>query len=218
MAPSADSTASGGAHENDADHSALPSDENHERTYSTGLPALDGVLGGGVPGGATVLILADASNGPLEFLEQFAAAGLASGDRVYYYGIGRPGPEVRRRMRRYLERGQAVERLEYLDYYGLQFPNRGTAATTLATQLVATVKAPQGTALMYLAKHVHEPRLENRFQHMADGVVDFRTEGSGLQLRSYFRLQKMRGVPLPPRAFEYGLTRHGIRIETTRRV
>ncbi len=236
-------------------------------TYPTGLAGLDGVLGGGVPSGVTLLVLADASNGPLVFLEQFAAAGLMAGDRVYYYGIGRPEREVTHRVRRYLTGSPAVEGFEYLDYYNLQFPEMETpsrnllgleaagptmdkdvaprilrhpaerpfrvvvdtlsdailtlgveATTAMATRLVAMVKARGGTALMYLTKGLHEPRLEKRFLHLADGIIDFSTDGDGSRVRSHFRLLKMRGVPTPPRAFQYDLRREGIRVETTKRV
>lgn len=237
------------------------------RLYPTGLHALDGVLGGGVPAGVTLLVLSDSSNGPLIFLEQFAAAGLAAGDGVYYYGIGRPESEVRRRIRRYLDPAQPVEDFEYLDYYSLQFPELGEvsrgilelveaeptmaedvgprilrhpahrpfrvvvdtvsdalltlgqeAATTMAIRLVAMVKARGGTAILYLAKGLHDPRLENRFKHLADAIIDFSTEGSGPGVRSYFRVVKMRGVPMPPQSFQYGLRQEGIRVETTKRV
>lgn len=57
---------------------------------TTGVSGLDAQLGGGVPRGTTLLLIAEPGNALGMFSEQFSGGGLEVGDAVYYYEFDRP--------------------------------------------------------------------------------------------------------------------------------
>jgi KaiC/GvpD/RAD55 family RecA-like ATPase len=66
-----------------------PSSSKYERT-STGIPALDTILGGGFPRGTFICVEGDVGTGTSTFCAQFAWSRLLSGGRVAYYCIDEP--------------------------------------------------------------------------------------------------------------------------------
>lgn len=99
------------------------------RSVTTGIQGLDAQLGGGIPAGSTILILAEPSNAPYTFCEQFAAGGLNAAETVYYYNLERPQREVVEDLRAFLTNQDVIRQLQYLDCYSVKL--RDLNATTL---------------------------------------------------------------------------------------
>lgn len=62
---------------------------------STGVAGLDAQLGGGIPRGTTLLLIAEPSNALGLFAEQFSGGGLEAGDAVFFYEFDRPVTGIR---------------------------------------------------------------------------------------------------------------------------
>lgn len=86
---------------------------------STGIQGLDAQFGGGFPAGSSILLLADPSNAPYVFNEQFAAAGLEGGDRVYFYSLERPKEEILHGMRAFMTKDPTAS-LQFFDCYSVK--------------------------------------------------------------------------------------------------
>ena len=86
----------------------------------TGNEQLDHLLGGGLPNASTTLLVSDSMTAPYVFAEQFAAAGLALGKPVLYYGFDRPRRHVEDRLRARLPAKGTLDTLHYADYYALR--------------------------------------------------------------------------------------------------
>lgn len=57
---------------------------------TSGISGLDAQLGGGLPRGATILVLGDPCNALSAFAEQFGAGGLTQGEPLLYFQFDRP--------------------------------------------------------------------------------------------------------------------------------
>lgn len=86
----------------------------------SGVPGLDGQLSGGLVPGQSIIVLSASGNAPFRFLEHFAAAGLQTGEMVYYYNLERPKPEVLARMDRLVPTEGPRSNLEYIDCYSVK--------------------------------------------------------------------------------------------------
>lgn len=97
------------------------------RTVTTGIQGLDAHFGGGIPSGSTVLLLAEPSNAPFVFCEQFASGGLNTGETVIYYDLERPKAEVVEHLRPMLNGPDALKHLQYLDCYSVKLKDLDSA-------------------------------------------------------------------------------------------
>ncbi|HVL87517.1 MAG TPA: RAD55 family ATPase [Candidatus Thermoplasmatota archaeon] len=95
-----------------------------QELVTTGMSGLDAQLGGGIPRGTTVLLLADPSNALSLFAEQFAAGGLAAGEQVFHFVFDRPPAGIAAGIGSLAnEYGGAKGRLTIYDGYTGQFAN-----------------------------------------------------------------------------------------------
>lgn len=88
---------------------------------------MDTQFGGGFPSGSNVLLLADPSNAPYVFAEQFAAAGLEQGERVYFYSLERPKEEILLAMRSFMTKDPSAL-LQFFDCYSIKMGALSPAA------------------------------------------------------------------------------------------
>lgn len=93
-----------------------------QRKVPTGITGLDSQLEGGLPAGSTVLLLAEPTNAPYRFCEQFAGAGLDAGEPVYYYSLDRPRDDTIDKIMAFslgnkLQTQNATPDLRYVDCY-----------------------------------------------------------------------------------------------------
>lgn len=86
---------------------------------STGIQGLDSQFGGGFPSGSSVLLLADPSNAPYVFNEQFTAAGLEKGQRVLFYSLERPKEEIIAHVKQFLGKDPGPN-LVFFDCYSVK--------------------------------------------------------------------------------------------------
>lgn len=80
---------------------------------------MDSQLGGGIPQGTNLLLLADPSNAPYVFNEQFAAGGLERKETVYYYSLERPWDEIIRNLKVFLSKDPGAQ-LQFFDCYSVK--------------------------------------------------------------------------------------------------
>jgi archaeal flagellar protein FlaH len=95
---------------------------------TTGIQGLDTHLGGGFPRGATILVLAESSNAPYIFCEQFGAGGIRDGETVYYYNLERPKAESVASLQQMARIEFPPRQLQYFDCYSRRL---GLPAATL---------------------------------------------------------------------------------------
>lgn len=99
--------------------SALTTGEGRTTLIPTGIQGLDTQFGGGLPSGSNILLLADPSNAPYVFAEQFAAAGLERGERVYFYSMERPKEDILYGMRQFMAKDPGAN-LQFFDCYSVK--------------------------------------------------------------------------------------------------
>jgi archaeal flagellar protein FlaH len=88
-----------------------------QRKVPTGILGLDTQLEGGLPAGSTILLLAEPTNAPYRFCEQFAGAGLDAGEPVYYYSLDRPRDDTIDKIIQFSVGNKLGAGLKYVDCY-----------------------------------------------------------------------------------------------------
>ncbi|AEH59922.1 conserved hypothetical protein [Methanosalsum zhilinae DSM 4017] len=90
----------------------------------TGIHGLDVHLGGGVPPGSTILILAEPGAGSSTFAQQFSYGGLKNDDHVIYFTTDQPIEEIISEMDSFgMNTEELIDRLEFVDAYTPRFYN-----------------------------------------------------------------------------------------------
>jgi KaiC/GvpD/RAD55 family RecA-like ATPase len=145
---------------------------------ATGIGGLDIQLGGGVPAGTTILVLAEpGANGDL-FARQFVQGGLSNNEDVYYFSSEHPVQEIISDMqdmkldvRKYIDSGS----LEFIDAYSPRFYN------VLPKEFTSTISAKdflkKGTDSMNMLKGTVVQKRVNKYRGVIDSISYF--------LRSY---------------------------------
>ena len=144
----------------------------------TGVAGLDVQLGGGVPPGTTILLLAEPGAGMEVFAHQFAYGGLLNHENVFYFSSEHPISEVMSGMdyfnwdiRKHLEE----EKFDFIDAYSPRFYN------VLPKQLVSDLSAKdflkRGTDSLNLLKGTATEARANKYRGVVDSISYF--------LRSY---------------------------------
>jgi flagellar protein FlaH len=100
---------------------------------TTGISGLDAQLGGGVPAGTTLVLLAEPGNGISIFSEQFTGGGLSAGESVFYFLLDRPAQNVRTGVTEFVRQssGATGGKLSIFDGYSTQFGRSVGAAGDL---------------------------------------------------------------------------------------
>lgn len=89
---------------------------------TTGIAGLDAQLGGGVPRGSTLLVIAEPGNALALFGEQFAGGGLDSGDDAHYFEFDRATAGIRASVNSFILKGNEKKASMTLhDGYSAQF-------------------------------------------------------------------------------------------------
>jgi archaeal flagellar protein FlaH len=89
---------------------------------TTGIAGLDAQLGGGVPRGTTLLVIAEPGNAIPLFSEQFAGGGVDAGEDVHYFEFDRPVRDLRKSVMSYVIRGNEEKaQLTLYDGYAASF-------------------------------------------------------------------------------------------------
>jgi KaiC/GvpD/RAD55 family RecA-like ATPase len=144
----------------------------------TGIGGLDIQLGGGVPTGTTILVLAEPGANADLFARQFVQGGLFNNEDVYYFSSEHPVQEIISDMqemkldvRKYIDNGS----LELIDAYGPRFYN------VLPKEFTSTISAKdflkKGTDSMNMLKGTVVQKRANKYRGVIDSISYF--------LRSY---------------------------------
>ena len=144
----------------------------------TGVAGLDVQLGGGVPPGTTILLLAEPGASMEVFAQQFAYGGLVNNEDVFYFSSEHPLPEVASGMeyfnwhiRKHLEEGK----FDFIDAYSPRFYN------VLPKQLVCDLSAKdflkKGTDSLNMLKDTVTHARSCKYRGVIDSISYF--------LRSY---------------------------------
>lgn len=89
---------------------------------TTGIAGLDAQLGGGIPRGTTLLVIAEPGNALPLFSEQFAGGGLDAGDDAHVFEFDRPVNTLRAAIQAFILRGNEKKaNLTLHDGYSPQF-------------------------------------------------------------------------------------------------
>ncbi|WP_135610323.1 RAD55 family ATPase [Methanococcoides sp. AM1] len=144
----------------------------------TGLLGLDVQLGGGVPPGTTILILAEPGASSELFAQQFIYGGLTNNEEVYYFSAEHPVQEIIEDMRtfgwdieQYVENGK----MEFVDAYTLRFCN--ILPKSITCNLSAKDFLKQNTDTMNQLKTATSKERGGQYRGVIDSISYF--------LRSY---------------------------------
>ncbi|MDK2891862.1 RAD55 family ATPase [Methanohalophilus sp.] len=140
----------------------------------TGIEGLDVQLGGGVPSGITILLLAEPGTSSEIFAQQFVYGGLTEGEEVYYFSTDHPIDEIIEDMKNF---GWDIEdyinnnQMDFIDAYSLRFYN--VLPKHLSIDLSAKDFIKQNIDAMNLLKVViNEPRKE-KYRGVIDSISFF---------------------------------------------
>jgi KaiC/GvpD/RAD55 family RecA-like ATPase len=144
----------------------------------TGLLGLDVQLGGGVPPGTTILILAEPGASSELFAQQFVYGGLTNNEEVYYFSAEHPVQEIIEDMRtfgwdveQYVEDGK----MDFVDAYTLRFCN--ILPKSITCNLSAKDFLKQNTDTMNQLKAATSKERQGQYRGVIDSISYF--------LRSY---------------------------------
>ncbi|WP_135606770.1 RAD55 family ATPase [Methanococcoides sp. NM1] len=144
----------------------------------TGLLGLDVQLGGGVPPGTTILILAEPGASSELFAQQFIYGGLTNNEEVYYFSAEHPVQEIIEDMKtfgwdieQYIENGK----MDFVDAYTLRFCN--VLPKSITCNLSAKDFLKQNTDTMNQLKTATSKERQGQYRGVIDSISYF--------LRSY---------------------------------
>lgn len=143
----------------------------------TGISGLDVQLGGGVPPGITILILAEPGAGSEIFAQQFAYGGLVNNEEVFYLSSEHPISEIASEMEGFGwgVKDELMDKINFIDAYAPRFYN------VLPKDLMSNVSAKdflkQGTDSLNLLKTTITKKHDGKYRGIIDSMSFF--------LRSY---------------------------------
>jgi archaeal flagellar protein FlaH len=162
------------------------------RLRETGIPGLDGQIGGGIPPGASLLVLSPSGNAPFRFLEHFAAAGLRAQEAVYYYNLERPKLEVLANLDRLAPSEGPRTNLQYVDCYSVKL--RDLDLATLASIGVEN-HAPKITddLVKRILDHARDVPFRVVVESLTESIDAYGLEPTLTMLKILVGVTKMRG-------------------------
>lgn len=140
----------------------------------TGIGGLDVQLGGGVPPGATILVLAEPGANSDMFAQQFVYGGLLNNEDVFYYTSEHPANEIVNEMSEmnwdvetYIEDGS----LQFIDAYMPRFYN--VLPKEFTSNLSAKDFLKKGTDSMGLLKATAIQKRDRKYRGVVDSLSYF---------------------------------------------
>lgn len=176
---------------------------------TTGIAGLDAQLGGGIPRGTTLLVMAEPGNALALFAEQFTGGGLDAGDDAHFFEFDRPSAGIRESVTSFVMRGNEKKAaLTLYDGYSAQF-GKGqrtrdsnalpvVPATAMATMLATLQNQPTGKPYRLVAESLSTLVHEGNERE----VIDFARQVTylGQELGGLHLLALIKGLHSP--AFE----------------
>lgn len=140
---------------------------------STGISGLDVQLGGGVPPGTTILLLAEPGAGSEIFAQQFAYGGLLNNEDVFYVSSEQPVAEITSEMKSY---GWDIKNyidnsMVFVDEYASRFYN--VLPKNIRDNLSAKDFLKQGIDSLNLLKATVTQERQGRYRGIIDSISYF---------------------------------------------
>lgn len=148
--------------------------EEEEVVVSTGIPGLDVQLGGGIPKGTTLLLIAEPGAGADVFAQQFTRGGLIADEKVLYFAAEHPPDEIKGDMQRFgwnMEKYEIEGDLEFIDAYTPRF--HSILPEEVKNNLSAKEFLKQGVDSLNLLKSVVEEHREEQHRVVIDSISYF---------------------------------------------
>jgi flagellar protein FlaH len=101
-------------------------DSSDSPFVTTGILGLDMQLGGGIPPGTTLLLIAESGAGAEIFTKQFMYGGLETGENAFYFTSDHSLPEIRADMKQFgwdIEKYEKMDKAQFIDAYTSRFYN-----------------------------------------------------------------------------------------------
>ena len=101
-------------------------DPSDNQLVTTGILGLDVQLGGGIPPGTTLLLIAESGAGAEIFTKQFLYGGLNSGETAFYFSSDRSIAEVKADMKHFgwdISKYEETQMVKFIDAYTPRFIN-----------------------------------------------------------------------------------------------
>lgn len=101
-------------------------DPSDNQFVTTGIMGLDVQLGGGIPPGTTLLLIAESGAGAEIFTKQFLYGGLNSGESAFYFSSERSIEEVKADMKHFgwdVSKYEETQMVKFIDAYTPRFIN-----------------------------------------------------------------------------------------------
>jgi KaiC/GvpD/RAD55 family RecA-like ATPase len=111
---------------NESDTMEFSFDSSDNPLVTTGIMGLDMQLGGGIPPGTTLLLIAESGAGAEVFTKQFLYGGLESGESAFYFSSDRSIVEVKADMKQFgwdIGKYEETQKVEFIDAYTPRFVN-----------------------------------------------------------------------------------------------
>lgn len=136
----------------------------------TGIAGLDVQLGGGVPPGITILLLAEPGAGSEIFAQQFAYGGLVNSEEVFYLSSEHPIQEIASEMDEFGwgTKDELLDKIDFIDAYAPRFYN------VLPKELISNVSAKDflkhGTDPLNLLKSTVTKKRDGKYRGVIDSI------------------------------------------------
>lgn len=140
----------------------------------TGIGGLDVQLGGGVPPGATILILAEPGANSDMFAQQFVYGGLLNNEEVFYFTSEHPANEIVSEMAEMkwdVEKQIQDGKLQFVDAYMPRFYN--VLPKEFTSNLSAKDFLKKGTDSMGLLKATATQKRDGKYRGVVDSISYF---------------------------------------------
>lgn len=152
---------------------------------TTGLAGLDAQLGGGIPRGTTVLMLAEPGNSVPVFSEQFSGGGLDAGDTVFYFDLDRPSHSIRDHCLQYVaDPDNKQGELRVYDGYSSQF-GKGFLATK--ADAGNALPLPRNEALFRMIQEISQVGSHEPYRVVVESLSALVTEESKKPVLEFFK-------------------------------
>lgn len=141
---------------------------------STGVAGLDVQLGGGIPPGTTLLILAESGAGAEIFTKQFFYGGLENGEDACYFSSDHSITEIKEDMKQFgwdIEKYEHMGKAEFIDAYNSRFFN--VLPPELRNKISAKDFLKQGTDPFNQLKGIVIQNHGNKYRMVIDSISYF---------------------------------------------
>lgn len=143
----------------------------------TGISGLDVQLGGGVPPGTTILLLAETGAGAETFAQQFAYGGLVNSEKVFYLTSERPISEIASEMDNFgwSTKEKLIDKIDFVDVYATRYYN--VLPKNITSNISAKSFLKKGLDPLNLLKKTVVKKHDGKYRGVIDSISFF--------LRSY---------------------------------